>query len=172
MAATLEWLEIGRIGSPFGVKGWMHVESYTDPPEQLLQYRNWSLRGRTGEPVARQVAEGREHTSGMVVRLQGIEDRDSAALWQGATIAVPRSELPPLKPREYYQADLMGLEVVNLQRVRLGEVGHFATTPAGTVMVIHGGGADLWVPATRQYLNKVDLQAGRIVIDWPVEESA
>ena len=31
MAAT-DWLEVGRIGSPFGVKGWVHVESYTDSP--------------------------------------------------------------------------------------------------------------------------------------------
>ncbi len=36
--------ELGRIGAPFGVKGWLHVDSYTDPPEALLEYREWALR--------------------------------------------------------------------------------------------------------------------------------
>lgn len=166
---SAQWLEVGRIGSPFGVKGWVHVESYTDPPEGLLKYRDWSVRRGSGEPVARRVAESREHASGMVARLEGIDDRDSAALLQGATISVARNELPPLKARQYYQADLMGLEVMNLQRERLGVVGHFAPTPGGMMMVVHGIGRNIWIPATPQYLNNVDLAAGRIVVDWPAE---
>jgi len=147
----------------------MHVESYTDPPEQLLKYRSWTLHGKTGEPVARRLAEGREHGSGMVVRLEGIEDRDAARLLQGAAIAVARSEMPPLKAREYYQADLLGLEVVNLERVNLGVVRQFAPTPGGMMMIVQRAGRDVWIPAAPQYLNKVDLEAGRIVVDWPAE---
>lgn len=164
--ASVEWLEVGRIGSPFGVKGWMHVESFTDPPDRLLTYRQWSLRSSTGEAVVRRVAEGREHTGGMVVRLEGIEDRDVAAQWRGASIAVARSELPPLATREYYQADLLGLEVVNRQGESLGVLRQFTATPAGQMMVIARAGQDLWVPATRQHLHQVDLAAGRIVVDW------
>ena len=38
---------LGRIGAPFGLKGWMHVASYTDPPEALLGFPRWDL-SRTG----------------------------------------------------------------------------------------------------------------------------
>ena len=147
----------------------MHVESFTDPPEQLLKYRNWTLRRSSGEPVVRRLAEGREHASGMVARLDGIEDRDAAALLQGAVIGVERSEMPPLKAREYYQADLLGLEVVNLERVALGVVRQFAPTPGGMMMIVQRAGRDIWIPAAPQYLSKVDLEAGRIVVDWPAE---
>jgi len=169
MSSAADWLEVGRIGSPFGVKGWVHVESFTDPPERLLKYRNWNVRRGANEPVERRVVEGREHASGMIVRLDGIEDRDAAALLQGAGILVARREMPPLEARQYYQADLMGLEVVSLQRERLGVVGHFAPTPAGMMMVVHGPGRDVWIPATPQYLSKVDLDAGQILVDWPAE---
>jgi 16S rRNA processing protein RimM len=151
------------------VKGWVHVESYTDPPEQLLKYRSWTLRRGPGEPVVRRLAEGREHGSGMVARLEGIEDRDAAGLLQGSSIAVARSEMPPLKEREYYQADLLGLEVVNLEQVALGVLRQFAPTPGGMMMIVQRAGRDIWIPAAPQYLNKVDLQAGRVTVDWPAE---
>lgn len=163
------WLTIGRIGSPFGVKGWVHVESYTDPPEQLLNYRKWGLRSGTSEPTTRALAEGREHGNGLVARLEGVEDRNAAALLQGIAIEVARSVLPPLKAREFYQADLIGLTVTNLEGIDLGVVRHFVATPGGAVMVVQQAGREHWVPATRQHLNKVDLAAGQVLVDWPAE---
>src|ERR1044072_2028676 len=104
--AVREWLTVGRIGGPFGVKGWVHVESYTDPPERLLGFRHWNLHRDGNEPAALQLAEGREHGNGFVARLDGVRDRNAAALLQGAEIAIARSELPPLGEREFYQVDL------------------------------------------------------------------
>ena len=77
--AAQDWLELGRIGSPFGVKGWVHVESYTDPPEQLLEYREWTAAGTRAASRDRAPAGGRRGAHGkaqLVARLEGIEDRD------------------------------------------------------------------------------------------------
>src|SRR6185436_18936849 len=97
-----DWLELGRIGSPYGIKGWVHVQSFTDPPERLLKYRDWLVQSGRVEPAARKVAEGRAHGDGLVARLDGIDDRDRAAKLQGAAIRVARSALPKLKKREFY----------------------------------------------------------------------
>jgi 16S rRNA processing protein RimM len=164
-----QWLEIGRVGSPFGVRGWVHVESFTDPPGRLLDYTEWNLRRRVGEPVKRRLAQGREQGSGLVARLEGIEDRDAAASLLGAIIAVARTELPPLEAREFYQVDLIGLAVANLEGMELGLVRHFVTTPAGSVMVVQQAAREHWIPATKRHLNKVDLATGRVLVDWPVE---
>jgi len=45
--AAQDWLELGRIGSPYGIKGWVHVQSFTDPPERLLKYRAWTLQAES-----------------------------------------------------------------------------------------------------------------------------
>ena len=92
-----DWLELGRIGSPYGIKGWVHVQSFTDPPERLLKYRDWLVQSGRVEPAAMKVAEGRAHGDGLVARLDGIDDRDRAAKLQGAAIRVARSALPKLK---------------------------------------------------------------------------
>ena len=162
-----ESLELGRIGAPYGIKGWVHVQSFTSPPEKLLKYREWTLTARD-VPTVFKVMEGRTQGSGVVARLEGIEDRDRAALLQGAMISVPRSALPKLRKREFYQADLIGLSVANLEGAPLGAVTHFVETPGGDVMVVRGeAGQEHWVPATKAYLSKVDLAAGQVVVDWP-----
>jgi 16S rRNA processing protein RimM len=203
--ASKDSLELGRIGAPYGIKGWVHVQSFTNPPEKLLKYRSWSLSaahvervrsvqpaGVAGElgssPAAGatraadaasdaaaasggptfKVVEGRVQGNGLVARLEGIEDRDKAALLQGSIISVLRSALPKLRKREFYQADLIGLSVANLEGVALGEVSHFVETPGGDVMVVRSdAGPEHWVPATKEHLSKVDLAAGQVVVDWP-----
>ncbi|HEU4628084.1 MAG TPA: ribosome maturation factor RimM [Steroidobacteraceae bacterium] len=165
-----DWLELGRIGSPFGIKGWVHVQSFTDPPERLLKYRDWLVQSDRAEPAAMRVAEGRAHGAGLVARLAGVDDRDRAAQLQGAAIRVARSALPKLKKREFYQVDLIGLAVANVEGVAFGEVAHFVQTPGGSVMVVREpSGKERWVPATREHLRKVDLAARRITVDWPVD---
>ena len=171
MTSSKEWLELGRIGAPYGIKGWVHVQSFTNPPGKLLKYRDWMLAG-PGASVAPagavKVLEGRAQGSGFVARLEGIEDRDRAALLQGSMINVARSALPKLRRREFYQADLIGLAVANLEGVALGAVSHFVETPGGDVMVVKGAaGEEHWVPANKAHLAKVDLEAGQVVVDWP-----
>lgn len=170
MVASKEWLELGRIGGPYGIKGWVHVQSFTDPPARLLKYRTWTLQLGNAQPAAVALVEGRAQGSGLVARLEGIEDRTQAARLQGALISVARSELPKLRKREFYQADLIGLAVVTVDGVPLGAVVHFVETPGGTVMVVRSvAGQERWVPATREHLSSVDLAAGQVVVDWPVE---
>jgi 16S rRNA processing protein RimM len=162
------WIELGRVGAPWGVKGWVHVDSYTDPPDGILEYREWVLRLGSGERVSRRLLDGRPHSDRLVARLEGIEDRDRAAALTGAVIEVDRAALPPTSEREYYQADLIGLPVRNLEDAKLGKVGYFVDTPTGPMMVVQGG-REYWVPAVPKHLRKVDLTAGLILVDWPLD---
>lgn len=157
------------MGAPWGVKGWIHVDSYTDPPDGILEYRQWTLRLGSGERITRGVVEGHPHSDRLVARLEGIEDRDRAAALNGAVIEVARAELPPTGEREYYQTDLLGLMVRNLDGAELGKVGYFLDTPTGRMMVVKGE-REYWIPAVPKHLSKVDLAAGLILVDWPLDE--
>lgn len=166
----MEWVELGRIRRPFGVKGWLHVESFTEPLEALLDYPRWRLRGATGAQATHMLLEGRVQGRELVVHLEGLEEREQAQRLVGAVVEVARSELPPTRAREYYRADLVGLVASNRAGVELGVVLHFVDGPSGPSMVIrHLQAAEHWVPATPEYLWKVDLAGGRIVVDWPLD---
>lgn len=152
---------LGRITGPFGVRGWVKVMSFTDPPEQILDYPLW----RAGESRELRHAEGRRHGKGLVVRIEGIDDRDAALALAKPELWIERRRLPALEAGEHYRADLIGFEVVNLQGEHLGRVDHFLDMPAGAVMVIVGE-RERWLPTGKDRLLRVDAGDKRITVDW------
>lgn len=158
---------LGRVTGPFGVRGWVKLVSFTEPPEAILDWPVWRMDGDAG-PREWRAVEGRRHGKGLVARLEGVADRDAARALGRREIFVERRELPALKDGEYYREDLVGLEVVNLQGRRLGRVLHFLDAPANPVMVV-GGERERWLPLVPSCLLRVDLAGGRLTVDWDAD---
>ena len=157
-------IQLGFVGAPFGVRGWVKLRSHTDPPERLLEHR--SLRIGRGTVWQNYRIEDSGRSGGaLTVKLMGVEDRDQAQALRGAEVCVLRSELPQRDDRDFYRADLIGCEVVNLEGIVLGQVLHFIETSAQVLMVVRGT-QEFWIPAVPQHLRRVDLQARRVVVDW------
>ena len=157
-------IELGSVGAPFGVRGWIKVRSYTDPPERIFEHR--TLRVSHNGVVCSYALEATGKSGGqLTAKLAGIADRDQAQALRGAAICVPRSELPAREEKEFYRADLLGCEVVNLAGERLGVVQHFLETPQQVLMVVKGV-QEFWVPAVPQHVRRIDLKARRVTVDW------
>lgn len=159
---------VGRIAGTYGVRGWVKVQSFTEPVVQLLAFPTWWLRLESGwrEFVP---AEGRAHGKGIVAHLAGCDDRDAAGALHGAEIAVLREQFPPLPPGEYYRVDLEGLAVVGRSGVALGRVERLLDTGANAVMAVRGDRERL-IPFIRgDVVLDVDLTGGVIRVDWDPE---
>jgi 16S rRNA processing protein RimM len=157
-------IQLGLVGAPFGVRGWIKLRSHTDPPERLLEHRELQI-GREGAWRMYRIEASGRSGGALTAKLAGIEDRDQAAALRGAQICVPRADLPQRDDKDFYRADLIGCEVVNLAGLALGVVQHFVETPAQALMVVRGE-KEHWVPAVPKHLRRVDLQARRVVVDW------
>jgi len=157
-------VELGAVTAPHGVRGWVKVRSDTEPPERLLEHRSLRLKVRGSAPEYRIEASG--HSGGrLTVKFAGVDDRDGAAALSGASICVPRSALPARGERDYYRADLIGCEVVDVGGDRLGSLEYFVETPAHALMVVRGA-KEYWIPAVPKHVRRVDLDARRVVVDW------
>ena len=154
----------------YGLRGWVKVQSYTAPAENILRYDTWRLRSRqqTETWSAERLAEGRKHGKSIVARLASCSNRDEAMHWVGAEIAVQRSQFPPLPAGEYYYADLPGLTVVNLAGATLGTAESFLETGANDVLVVQGERERL-IPLVPQVIREVDLTQGVLRVDWDAE---
>jgi 16S rRNA processing protein RimM len=167
-AASSKLVTLGRVSGVFGVKGWLKIESYTDPPDNIVHYEVWRLRLNE---VERSVVleQGRRHVNGVVAKLAGVEDRDRAREWVGAEIVVERQQLPPLGASEYYWTDLEGLEVHTPDGVSLGTVDHLLATGGNDVLVLRGATERLVPFVLGRVIKAVDLERGVIVADWPAD---
>ena len=86
----------------------------------------------------------------------------------GMDIAVLRGEMPEAEEGEYYWDDLIGLEVVNGEGAALGKVTGLLETGAHDVLQVTGERERL-IPFVDAYVREVDLEAGRIVVDWGLD---
>ena len=158
--------------APFGVRGWVRVQSYTDPPESLLQHRQWLMRAPGAEgpdaAVQRRVLQTGWDGHALRVAIEGATDRDAAEALRNWEILIERAALPEAGPHEYYREDLLGFTVRNAEGVVLGSLQHFLAAPATPVMVVKGE-REYTVPAAPPYLRRVDLERRLIEVDWPAD---
>lgn len=159
-------VEVGRLGAAHGVRGWLRVQSYTDPPQRLFDWPRWLLQPERGASHEVAVLEVRQQGNGWIARIEGVNERDAASRLTGQRILVEREQLPPAEGREHYRDDLVGFEVRNLEGALLGAVDHFVDTPGNAVIVIKGE-REHWVPVTQQHLLSIDKDARALVVDWP-----
>jgi 16S rRNA processing protein RimM len=135
----------------------------------LLEHRSLRI-GRPDAWTAYRIEASGRSGGALTVKLAGVEDRDQAQALRGAEIYVTRSELPQRNDKDFYRADLIGCEVVDLDGTDLGIVQHFIETPAQVLMVVRGT-REFWIPAVARHLRRVDLPARRVVVDWSADGS-
>lgn len=172
MSKSDEFIVLGRVTSPYGIKGWVKVFSYTDPMDQILDYQNWFLK-MNNQWVPVDVDRGRSHGKGMIAHIVGCDDRDDALGYGNADIAVKRDQLPDLEEGDFYWYELEGLRVITLEGVQLGSVKHLMSAgSANDVLVVKGDSQSIdsqerlipYLPENT--VKEVNLETGTIKVDW------
>ena len=159
---------VGRIVGIYGVRGWVKVVSYTDPRNNIFEYKPWYLDlGEEPQQVALQA--GRPQGKGLVAQLADIEDRDAAAKLIDAEILVPRSEFGEPKQGQYFWNDLIGMRVTTLEGEDLGVVESLLATGANDVLVVQGDRRRLIPFVMDEAIRQVDLEQRTISVDWDSE---
>lgn len=113
--AETDWIEIGRIVAPQGVRGEVRIYPSSDFPERFVEPGSrWLKRPQQPEPQPITLVRGRclEGKGLYVVKLDGIDDRTQAEALRGCALLVPAGDRPDLEAGEFYAADLMGLRVI------------------------------------------------------------
>jgi len=170
----MQYVVVGKIGAPYGVRGWVKLYSFTEPSDNLLDYDPWytypinnktPATGDNGWIIA-PVTEAKTHGKGFVAKFKGADDREAAARLTGQEIAIRRDQLPPTADGEYYWSDLQGLAVLTVDGVSLGVVDHLLETGANDVLVVKGDRERLIPYVLGPIVKAVDLDAGTLQVDW------
>jgi 16S rRNA processing protein RimM len=170
-------VEVGRILGAWGIKGAIKVKPFSADPQALFSSKRWyvepsELKPGHQVPALLCVVSAREQGDGVVATVQEVADRDLAQALAGARIFVPRSSFPTPDADEFYWVDLIGLDAVNRDGVRLGQVIGLIETGPHCVLRIAPGATDaeeILIPFVDAYVGKVDLVGRLVHVDWQAD---
>jgi 16S rRNA processing protein RimM len=154
---------MGRVAGSYGVRGWVKVAPQKGVAETLVAAKEWWL----GDKACR-VVEAKVHSATVVAKLAGVESREQALALKGRKVSVARAALPEAGEGHYYLADLVGLEVRNMQGVAFGVVRQWLTNGPQDVMEVAGDRTRL-LPWVAVVVKRVDLGAKLIEVEWEAD---
>jgi 16S rRNA processing protein RimM len=161
-------LVVARIGRAHGVKGEVTVEVRTDEPELRLAPGAVLLTDppSTG-PLT--IETGRVHSGRLLLRFEGVKDRSAAeALRNTLLIAEVDPEVLPDEEDEYYDHQLMDLDVVTTEGVEVGRITEISHLPTQDLFIVERpDGSEVLIPFVEEIVTEIDLEEQKAVIDPP-----
>jgi 16S rRNA processing protein RimM len=195
--APEDLVELGRIVSAYGVRGWIKIQPHSSDARTLLTADVWWLKapvppGKTGalsSPASARVLASRPHGATIVAQLDTVPDRDVAETLKGHTVWVSRAKFPDAEDDEYYWVDLIGCLLYGEhegQPALIGQVVEIIDNGAHGILRVaratqDGGGEltftrkdsgredEVLVPFVQAHVHTVDLANKRLDSNWPVD---
>jgi 16S rRNA processing protein RimM len=165
MQNDVNWVVVGRFGRPHGLKGFIIVHSFTEPRENILQYKNWHiLKNNVWQPVTCILTECGHHH--ILTQIEGFTDRDEVAKFTNLDIGVDVSQLKPLPQGEFYWHELQGMTVSNQEGREFGTVTEVFATGSNDVLVVDGEKRHLIPFLIDTFVLSVDAEKRHILVDW------
>ncbi len=162
---------VGIIGKPYGINGWVKINSYTEPFTNLIDYHPWYLEA-PGNPSAHiliDIKKCRLHGQQLLALFENCTTPESARFYTNYKIYVERDKFFPLAAREYYWTDLEGLKVYNREKIYLGIIQAIFATGANDVLVISDKKKYLVPFLLDRTVKSIDLKKKTMIVDWDAD---
>jgi len=167
VVAEQKMIIIGRLGRPYGVSGWQHIQSFMRQKDDIAQLTEWFIESKTEGWVRHEVLHIKPHDKGFVAKLSGIKDKEHASLFSNLNIAIPRSQLSEVLDGEFYWADLEGLSVKTKDGTDLGKVAFLYDNAGTDVLVVRAKEKERHIPFVWQdTVLDVDFEQRLVTLDW------
>lgn len=156
-----EYLEVGEIVTTHGIKGEVRLYPWCDPGDLEAAKVLYFDKGATSIKVQK----ARPHKNVYVIKLEGIDSPDEAVKLRGKIAYMKREDIP-MSPGDFFIQDLCGLSVMDTDEgVCYGTITDVAQTGANDVYCVSAPNKeDVWIPAIKQVIIKVDLDEEKIFI--------
>lgn len=174
MAKPSDLITVGKVIGVFGIKGWLKIKSFTEPPENIVNYSPLWLKTRHGLKEI-DIQEYQFRPQGLILHIRGIDDRDAAEDLGRVELAVREHQLAELEEGDFYWHQLLGLNVISCfgsSEYLLGTVNDLLETGANDVLVVQPSYESMddrerLVPLVMDtYIKKVDLETKTIWVEW------
>jgi 16S rRNA processing protein RimM len=156
-------INIGKVITTQGSKGEVRVMPLTDFPQKILNLKRTYLVQDRKRELKAEVEKAWHHKGFIILKFKGYDTISQAQELKGYFITLSAEERIKLKKDEYYIDDVIGLEVETVGGEKLGKIIDVIRKPGNDIYVVKNG-RELWIPATREVVKKVDLTNKKMVV--------
>jgi 16S rRNA processing protein RimM len=153
-------LPIGRVVKPHGVQGKVKVEYFGEDLHRFSFYHQIFIEDEKGRPEPYEILEVIPQPPRLILRLKGIKKLEEAEPLIGKEILIEKKALPELEVGEFYWIDILGMRVETQEGKKIGKVKEIFPTGAHDVYVIEGKKGEIFLPATAEVIQSIDLKEG------------
>lgn len=165
MEAGREMVAIGKIVRVHGVHGDVKVRSYSDVPRRFEELKQVMVLGPAGEPRMLTVRASRSMAEGYLIAFEGVETPEAAEPLVGSLLQIPQERLAPLADGQYYECDLLGMDVWTEEGTSLGVLVEVLSTRSNAVFVVRGPqDVEHLIPGTKEVVRMVDVPGRRMIV--------
>ena len=156
------FLEIGLFVGVHGIKGEMKLKSYTDMPENIFSYKGLCLEN-SNKPI--NLVFVRKVKNSFICRIENIITRNEAEKLKGLKLFINRNKLSKLSDDEFYQVDLLGFKVYNLQRESFGSIISFSDFGGGLLVQVNKNDKMFYLPMSSSFLKDINYVKKEVVLN-------
>ncbi|MCI8915525.1 MAG: 16S rRNA processing protein RimM [Oscillospiraceae bacterium] len=152
-----EFLDCGQIVNTHGIHGEVRIVPWADSPEFLRQFSTLYVDGSP-----RQAVSCRVHKGSVIVRFAGVDTVEEAMSLKGKTVQLRRSDAK-LPQGAFFLADIIGLDVVDENGLKLGTLKEVLSPSRQQVYVVTGE-REIMVPAVPEFVLETNIEGGYVKV--------
>ena len=159
-----EFILVATVGKPIGLKGWAKVNSFTRPPENLFNYKNFFI-DEDGTKKVFKIKKFSKSGKNYIFKIESFNSLEEIERYKNKEIFINSKDLPKLKENEFYWKDLIGKEVELENGTFVGVVTEIIETGSDDVLVVEKENKKELIPFNfGEVIKKVS--GDLIIVDW------
>ena len=160
---TEGYIAIGRIGRAHGTRGWVSVDVYSGLPDRLDAVKIVFVE--QGDRLAgKSVAGTQHHGKTLLLKLKDVDDREEAKRFTGTQIWLPEEQAVRLPGDTFFVHELVGLKVFDEEKNFIGRLEEVLSMGGNDVYVVRDGEREILIPAVAEFVKKVDVNSGEMLV--------
>jgi len=159
-----DFVAVGKISGPVGMKGEVKVVSWTDSRERFRTLKKVWIGNDVAEPSPHSVERVRDSGSQTVVKFSGIGDRSAAEDARNKLVFISSKDVVKPPKGSFFIDDVLGMSVVTEEGKRVGIVRDVLRLPSNDLWQVESGSRMISIPAVKEFIRTVDVRTKTVVI--------
>ena len=155
-------LEIGLLLGVHGIKGEVKLKSYTEIPENIFSYKDFYIENSNKPIILKFVRKVKQN---LICKIENISTRTDAEKLRGLKLFINRDNLSKLADDEFYQVDLIGFQVYNLNRESFGSVISFNDFGGGLLVEFKNNKKMFYLPMGSNFLKNINYVEKEVILN-------